>query len=986
MSEPKVSPLLDAMEVGECFSKHDGVCCYHILHPESGREFVLKHISVPASQEQVEALLLTGAYASAEEADDYYRKVAEDLIREAEERKKLLDCPFILPFLGVQMDKKEEGVGYDVYAVLPKRNSLQSFLEENAISHLRGINMGIDLCVALSALREEGYVHGNLKPGNVFFSDSGRFLLGDFGLISTEDMQYTVLPEQYRSGYTAPELSNYLGGLNTTVDIYSLGMILYRIYNGNHAPFEDEQTNAKAADASRLEGKPLPAPIYADYELAGIISKACAYEPADRYQTPDEMRTELERYMRRNAVSDHLIVPPLVIEDGPLSAEEQEEPIEPVRANDVESLDENFKTAFAPDEKNGKKQKKAEKADQTDKAPEKAKPAKKKWSKGWIAFALVMVLLVAGIGLYEFTDLGHGLYHYFVTVENLEVTDLGVDSLRLKLKASVEEDQFKAVCEDAYGNVYNADFEDGTASFAGLNPGTQYTLRVNLPGRHKVSGTTSVLAVTLPQAEVLRFTAGPGPSVGSVQLNLTVKDDNVVPEEWTLRYGKAGGAEQEVRFAGESYLLSGLEPGAEYSFRLVQEGELSIAGELETACLAPRAITVTGLQLEDVLDGSAYVCWRCAEEPPARWELACADGEGQAMEIEFRSPVQEGDAWLCSAKIKDVDPAKTYTLKLAAPDCIFQPMTLSFYGTVIRAEDLVLERIQDGTAYLRWYCASDLPDQWILTCADGEDRALTPDIYEAVQEEERYYCTAAVPGLVPGATYTAELYALGMTEPLTVEFGDYAYYISGFTAAVSGTEIQLTWSADREPEAGWLVKAAYGAGLEAEQTVTGDGCSFSLVPQTSYTFTLTPADGSEISGTNTVTLTTPAADRFSGLGVGSTGTTIGTYYTPTKENWTEKDLGGGTVRFRATDSITFRIAVKNTPEDTDQEVLIQYLIRNEKDEIIHVDEERAAWNSLWKGRQWMDQIPWLPEEPGSYSFTVLVNGLRMGTINFTIKN
>ena len=222
MLNHKVSPLLDAMEIGECFSQHDGAACYRISHPESGRELVLKQISVPASAEQVSALLLTGAYASAEEADAYYRKEAENLVKEAQERTKLLDCPYILPFLGVQMEKNE--VGYTVYAVLPKRNSLQAHLDENAVSHLRGINMGIDLCVAMSALREAGYVHGNLKPGNVFFSDTGRFLLGDFGLISTRDMQYATLPEQYRSNYSAPELSGLLGGMNTTVDIYSLGL------------------------------------------------------------------------------------------------------------------------------------------------------------------------------------------------------------------------------------------------------------------------------------------------------------------------------------------------------------------------------------------------------------------------------------------------------------------------------------------------------------------------------------------------------------------------------------------------------------------------------------------------------------------------------------------------------------------------------------------------------------------------------------------
>ena len=168
MLDHKVSPLLDAMEVGECFASHDGASCYRILHPESGREFVLKHISVPAGEEKVEALLLSGAYASQAEADAYYRKEAEGLVKEAEARKKLLDCPYILPFLGVQMEKKA-GVGYDVYAVLPKRNSLETYLNENAVSHLRGINMGIDLCAALGALREEGYVHANLKPATCSF-------------------------------------------------------------------------------------------------------------------------------------------------------------------------------------------------------------------------------------------------------------------------------------------------------------------------------------------------------------------------------------------------------------------------------------------------------------------------------------------------------------------------------------------------------------------------------------------------------------------------------------------------------------------------------------------------------------------------------------------------------------------------------------------------------------------------------------------------
>ena len=57
MLDHKVSPLLDAMEVEDCFAQRNGASCYVIRHPESGRAFVLKHISIPAGEEQVEALL-----------------------------------------------------------------------------------------------------------------------------------------------------------------------------------------------------------------------------------------------------------------------------------------------------------------------------------------------------------------------------------------------------------------------------------------------------------------------------------------------------------------------------------------------------------------------------------------------------------------------------------------------------------------------------------------------------------------------------------------------------------------------------------------------------------------------------------------------------------------------------------------------------------------------------------------------------------------
>ena len=903
----KISPLLDAMEIGACFSTHDGVSCYAITHPESGREFVLKYISVPAAQEQMEALLLTGAYASPEEADAYYRKEAEALVHEAEERKKLLDCPFILPFLGVQMEKKEEGVGYDVYAVLPKRNSLKDYLEENAISHLRGINMGIDLCAALEALREEGYVHGNLKPGNVYFSDTGRFLLGDFGLISTKDMQYTVLPEQYRSSYTAPELRNIIGGFNETVDIYSLGMILYRIYNGNHAPFEDEKTPSKAADTRRLEGDTLPAPLYADYELTEIIQKACAYDPADRYQTPAQMRIALERYMQRNAVSDQLIVPPLIAEDGPLNPEEREETVEPVRANDVESLDEDFKKEFAPDSKKKKKHKEKkqaqeEKPEAVDETPmltaerrktaEKAAKKRRRKRGAWIAFAVLMVLLVVGIGLYEFTDLGHGLYHYFVKVQSLEVSDVTSDAMNLHLKASVSEDQFRAICEDAYGNTVRSEFTDGTASFTGLKPGTQYTLRVELSGTHKLSGRTSVIASTVPQTEILTFTATPGAEKNAVQLDFVVKEGSPEPESWTLRYGKTGGAEEEITFTGHSTQIMNLESGTEYRFRLVGREHFYLIGQLET----------------------------------------------------------------------------TYTTQRE-----------------IYAEDLHLKQIQDGTAYIGWTCTSELPDAWTLTCADAEGKELPVTVNEATPQENIFFCSATVPDLAPGVAYTLTLNAEGLDQPLTLTVRDEVIALRDFTAEATQEGVTLSWSANREPEGGWQITGTYGDDLSLEETVDGDTVQIAVLPETEYSFTIRPVDGSEMTGEDTVSVQTPASVRYAERGVTYSGTTLGTYDLPQTENWSFANLGGGTVVYDPGDRIVFVVTTSGVPEDSGEQVSVHYVIRRADDTLVHVETDTLTWNEMWEGSRWMGVIPWLPDQAGSYSFQIYVDGRLIGKIPFTMR-
>ena len=77
-----VSPLLDGFAVGNPVGDHFGVRCYPAVRADSQRKYIVKVISIPASQTQLDALLITGAYKNSAEAAEYYRSLAEDIVKE----------------------------------------------------------------------------------------------------------------------------------------------------------------------------------------------------------------------------------------------------------------------------------------------------------------------------------------------------------------------------------------------------------------------------------------------------------------------------------------------------------------------------------------------------------------------------------------------------------------------------------------------------------------------------------------------------------------------------------------------------------------------------------------------------------------------------------------------------------------------------------------------------------------------------------------
>ncbi len=160
--------------------------------------------------------------------------------------------------------------------------------------------LGMPIAEALGAAHSKGVIHRDIKPGNIFVTQSGLVKVLDFGVakLMAEANQFdaTTLTEANTIAGTLPYMSpEQLRGenLDTRSDIYALGVVLYEIATGQrlyssslHAQLVDEILNRPASPPSSINKK-LPA------KADDIILKCLAKDPEDRYQTAKEIAVDL---------------------------------------------------------------------------------------------------------------------------------------------------------------------------------------------------------------------------------------------------------------------------------------------------------------------------------------------------------------------------------------------------------------------------------------------------------------------------------------------------------------------------------------------------------------------------------------------------------------------------------------------------------------------------------------------------------------------
>ena len=272
---------------------------FEIERSEFGQTYraALKVITVPQSSAEVRSVISEGMSVS--QAEAYFHGIVEELMHEFSIMFKLKGTANIVSCEDLRVLEHPDGIGWDILIRMELLHPLLPYVYEHPMARRDIIRLGIDICKALELCQRYNIIHRDIKPENIFISDNRDYKLGDFGIARTIERTSSGLSKKGTYSYMAPEV--YAGKeYGFSVDTYSLGLVLYRMLNKNRGPFLPQPPEAitfssrEQALARRMSGEPLSRPFYGGGRLGEIVLKACAFDPKDRYSSPQQLRQELE--------------------------------------------------------------------------------------------------------------------------------------------------------------------------------------------------------------------------------------------------------------------------------------------------------------------------------------------------------------------------------------------------------------------------------------------------------------------------------------------------------------------------------------------------------------------------------------------------------------------------------------------------------------------------------------------------------------------
>ena len=268
---PLPFPKWGSLELLEFIGKGGFGKVYRVWDPSLGRDVALKLLDTDRSHDE---------------------KKVKRFLDEAR-RLARVRHPNILVVHGA--DRHEGQVG--LWTDLLQGTTLEERLSQQGPSSAHEASLvGIELCHALAAVHRAGLVHGDVKTTNVMRQQGGRIILLDFSAAREcrpLDASGNEEPVVGTPRFMAPEVLLGESECTTAADIYSLGVLLYRLVSGRF-PVEGKTFSELSEKIRNGHSTPiLDVRSNLPDAFVQVLDRAMARDPSQRYATVGEMEHAL---------------------------------------------------------------------------------------------------------------------------------------------------------------------------------------------------------------------------------------------------------------------------------------------------------------------------------------------------------------------------------------------------------------------------------------------------------------------------------------------------------------------------------------------------------------------------------------------------------------------------------------------------------------------------------------------------------------------
>jgi serine/threonine protein kinase len=261
----------------------------------------LKHISIPANNEQYESVRRSFG-GDVSKTDAYFERMLQSFVSEIQIMNNLSEKGIfgVVRYYEHDIVETNNPKHYDLYILMEYLTPLSDYIVSHDLTVKDAVKLATDILSALEMCHDNDIIHRDIKDANIFVSADGSFKLGDFGISKVLSGNSRAESVKGTPNFLAPEVYGGKESYTKSVDFYSLGIVLYKLLNFSRYPFmpsypedltlEDENT----AFDKRMNGETPTLPSLGGEAIGDVVIKAISTKNK-RFEDADTFKEELEK-------------------------------------------------------------------------------------------------------------------------------------------------------------------------------------------------------------------------------------------------------------------------------------------------------------------------------------------------------------------------------------------------------------------------------------------------------------------------------------------------------------------------------------------------------------------------------------------------------------------------------------------------------------------------------------------------------------------